>query len=82
MTYANMAGAIGSFERALLTPGPLDAFLDGDASALSEAQQRGLGTFLTVGCNSCHNGPAVGGTMYRKLGFIFPYETEDPVAKT
>ncbi len=78
MTYANMAGAIGSFERALLTPGPLDAFLDGDASALTEAQQRGLDTFLTVGCNSCHNGPAVGGTMYRKLGFIFPYETEDP----
>jgi len=78
LTYQNMARAIGSFERALLTPGRLDAFLDGDANALSEQQQRGLDTFLTVGCNSCHNGPAVGGTMYRKLGFIFPYETEDP----
>ncbi len=78
LTYANMAKAIGSFERALLTPGRLDAFLEGDAGALTEKQKRGLDTFLAVGCNSCHNGPALGGTMYRKLGFIFPYETEDP----
>jgi cytochrome c peroxidase len=32
---------------------------------------------MTVGCNTCHTGATVGGQLYRKLGFIFPYETED-----
>jgi cytochrome c peroxidase len=30
-----------------------------------------------VGCNTCHTGSALGGRLYRKLGFIFPYETAD-----
>ncbi|MCR9093241.1 MAG: c-type cytochrome [bacterium] len=77
ITYQNMTLAIGVFERALLTPGRFDAFLGGDLNALTEQERKGLDTFLSVGCNSCHNGPAVGGTLYRKLGFIFPYETED-----
>lgn len=77
LTYRNMTLAIGAFERGLLTPGRFDAFLNGDLNALTEQERRGLDTFLSVGCNSCHNGPAVGGTLYRKLGFIFPYETED-----
>lgn len=78
LTYDNMARAIGVFERKLMTPGHFDAFLAGDASALSAAEQQGLTTFLDVGCNSCHTGSTLGGTMYRKLGFVFPYETEDP----
>ena len=77
LTYQNMTLAIGVFERALLTPGRFDAFLGGDLNALTDQERKGLDTFLSVGCNSCHNGPAVGGTLYRKLGFIFPYETED-----
>ena len=78
LTYDNMARAIGAFERALVTPGRFDAFLEGDVQALSAQEQQGLDTFLSVGCNSCHNGPAIGGGLYRKLGLIFPYETEDP----
>ncbi len=78
MTYDNMARAIGAFERNLMTPGRLDAFMGGDLAALSEQERRGLETFLAVGCNSCHNGPALGGQMYRKLGFVFAYETKDP----
>jgi len=77
LTYDNMARAIGAFERRLTTPGRLDDFLGGDVAALTEQEQRGLETFLSVGCNSCHNGPAVGGGLYRKLGFVIPYETED-----
>ncbi|MEM9174780.1 MAG: cytochrome c peroxidase [Myxococcota bacterium] len=77
LTYDNMANAIGVFERALVTPGRFDAFLEGDPAALSADEQRGLDTFLTVGCNACHDGAAIGGGLYRKLGQIYPYETED-----
>jgi cytochrome c peroxidase len=78
ISYDNMARAIGAFERKLMTPGRFDEFLDGDATALDEQERRGLATFLSVGCNTCHTGPAIGGELYRKLGFIFPYETADP----
>ena len=78
LSYENMARAIGAFERNLITPGRFDAFLGGDLEALDAAEQRGLATFMAVGCTTCHMGAAVGGTTYRKLGFIFPYETEDP----
>ncbi|MCG8591543.1 MAG: c-type cytochrome [Proteobacteria bacterium] len=77
VSFDHMAVAIGAFERQLLTPGPLDAFLAGDASALSAEQQAGLETFLTVGCITCHMGPAVGGSLYRKLGLVRPFETSD-----
>ncbi len=78
VTYDNASRAIGAFERNLMTPGRLDAFMGGDLAALSEQERRGLETFLAVGCNSCHTGPALGGQMYRKLGFVFAYETKDP----
>jgi cytochrome c peroxidase len=78
VSFANAALAIAAFERTLLTPTPLDAFIAGDASALDAAQQRGLELFLTVGCTTCHNGAAVGGAMFQKLGLVHEYETEDP----
>ena len=77
VTYDNMAKAIGAFERKLMTPGRFDAFMKGELSALDATERRGLETFLAVGCNTCHTGSALGGQLYRKLGFIFPYETED-----
>jgi cytochrome c peroxidase len=78
ITYDNMARAIGAFERQLLTPSPFDAFLAGDDSALTEAQVAGLETFLSSGCPTCHVGPVIGGAMYRKMGLVKPYPTEDP----
>lgn len=77
VTYENLAKAIGAFERKLMTPGRFDQFMKGDLKALSEQERRGFETFLAVGCNTCHTGPALGGQLYRKLGFIFPYETKD-----
>jgi cytochrome c peroxidase len=77
LSYNNMARAIGAFERNLMTPGRFDAFMKGDSNALDPTERRGLSTFLAVGCNSCHTEAAVGGALYRKLGFIFPYETAD-----
>lgn len=78
VTYDNMAKAIGAFERKLMTPGAFDAFLAGDTKALTEPELVGLKTFIETGCVTCHQGPAVGGGMFQKLGLVKPYGTEDP----
>ncbi|MCB9796016.1 MAG: cytochrome-c peroxidase [Alphaproteobacteria bacterium] len=77
VTYDNFGKAVGAFERQLLTPAPFDAFLAGDATALNAQQQKGLQAFIDVGCASCHNGAALGGMTYMKLGMVQPYETAD-----
>ena len=73
MTYDNLAKAIGAFERKLVTPAPFDAFLKGDATALTDLQKRGLNTFLDVGCITCHMGPYLGGNLIHKLGLLKPW---------
>jgi cytochrome c peroxidase len=73
ITYDNMANAIGAFERKLVTPGRFDKFLAGDAKALTDEEKAGLKKFITVGCTSCHVGPALGGTLYQKLGLMKPW---------
>ncbi len=78
ITYDNMARAIGAFERTLLTPSPLDAFIAGDDAALDDAQLAGLAAFISAGCVACHQGVGIGGGLYQKLGVIKPYPTEDP----
>jgi cytochrome c peroxidase len=77
-TLQNAGIAIGAFERGLLTPAAFDRFMQGEAGALTAQQQRGLQTFIATGCITCHNGPAVGGAMYQKLGLVNAYETGDP----
>jgi cytochrome c peroxidase len=77
LSYDNMARAIGAFERNLITPSRFDAFSAGDLAALDAKEQRGLATFMATGCTTCHTGATLGGSLYRKIGFIFPYETED-----
>ncbi len=73
VTLANAAKAIAAFERKLVTPGRFDKFLAGDANALTRAEKQGLKKFLELGCPTCHNGAAVGGTSFQKLGLVEPY---------
>ena len=73
VSYDNLALAIGAFERRLVTPGPFDAFLAGDDAALSEDALHGLQLFLDTDCQSCHNGFAIGGASYQKLGTEKPW---------
>lgn len=57
-TFENLAKAIASFERTLITPGsPFDRFLAGEEEALNEQQKAGLDIFMQSGCIGCHNGP-------------------------
>ncbi|MCP4038270.1 MAG: c-type cytochrome [bacterium] len=78
LTYANMARAIGAFERKLMTPGRFDQFVQGESQVLSAAELDGLALFIETGCPTCHMGSTIGGTVYRKLGLVKPYETSDP----
>lgn len=73
VNYDNVAQAIGAFERKLLTPDRFDAFLAGDDSALTNTEKAGLNLFIEIGCTSCHNGPAMGGQMYARIGAVKEY---------
>ncbi len=69
----NWGAAVGAFERTLMTPSKFDAFLSGDASALTNQEQAGLRKFIDLGCVACHNGPGVGGNFFQKFGVVSDY---------
>lgn len=71
VTSENIVKAITIYEESLITPNaPIDRFLLGDNSALTEQQQRGLHLFTNHGCTSCHQGTNIGGNLYQKLGRV------------
>lgn len=72
----NWGKAIGAYERTLVTPSPFDAYLNGNVTALTPAAKQGLQTFIDVGCVSCHNGVAVGGSAFQKFGIFGDYWKE------
>lgn len=71
--FEQVGYAIAAFERTLVTPSRYDDFLNGNKKALTQAEQKGLKTFIDKGCVSCHNGIALGGTM-QPLGVFHPYK--------
>ncbi|MCL1037590.1 cytochrome-c peroxidase [Shewanella submarina] len=71
--------AIAAFEKTLVTPNsPFDLYLKGDKQAITADAKAGYQLFKDRGCIACHSGPAVGGTMYMKMGLIKPYHTDNP----
>ncbi len=76
VTPANWGKAIGAYERTLVTPSPFDAYLRGDAHALSGNAREGLRKFVETGCASCHGGVGVGGSSYQKFGVVEEYWKE------
>ena len=76
-TYHNLATAISSFEKTLLTPSRFDDYLGGDQTALTSQEKSGLNKYLEYGCTSCHSGTGLGGSMYQKLGLLKKYPTKD-----
>lgn len=70
VNYDNFGNAIGAFERKLVTPSKFDKFAAGDENALTADEKKGFIKFMEAGCFSCHNGPALGGNMYMKLGVV------------
>lgn len=79
ITIDQVTDAIAEFERTLVTPDSrFDKWLKGDKRALTEQEVAGYELFKLTGCIGCHNGPAVGGTAFQRMGSFNRYETENP----
>lgn len=71
--------AIAEFEKTLITPNSrFDQWLLGDKDAITATELEGYQLFKTSGCVACHNGPAVGGSSFQKMGVVEPYKATSP----
>lgn len=76
ITFDNIAKAIATFERTLITPDDgLDRYLRGDVSALSDDAKRGMEIVAQVGCLACHNGPML------STGILMPFQHGDDLGR-
>ena len=68
----NVARAIASFERTLVTPNSrFDKYVKGDKSALTTAEKRGLIVFFGKGsCSECHKGANFTDDKFHNLGVV------------
>lgn len=74
LTVDNIANAIASFERTLVTPdAPFDRYLRGELGAMRAPAIEGYRRFRDYGCISCHQGVLLGGNMYQKFGVLGDY---------
>lgn len=74
----SITSAIAEFEKTLVTPhSPFDQWLLGDKEAISAKELAGYELFKNSGCIGCHNGAAVGGTSYQKMGIIKKFQTSN-----
>jgi cytochrome c peroxidase len=78
ITIDEVTQAIAEFEKTLVTPNSrFDRWLLGDSNALSEKELAGYKLFKGSGCVTCHNGEAVGGNSFQKMGLVEPYKTKN-----
>jgi cytochrome c peroxidase len=71
--------AIAEFEKTLVTPNSrFDQWLMGDKDALTKDEYEGYKLFKSSGCTACHNGEAIGGNSFQKMGLVQPYEAKSP----
>lgn len=79
ITIDSVTDAIAEFERTLVTPNSrFDQWLKGDEEAINALEKDGYRLFKLTGCSGCHNGPAVGGTVFQRMGSFHRYETDNP----
>ncbi|MBT3022721.1 MAG: cytochrome-c peroxidase [Candidatus Thiodiazotropha sp. (ex Lucina aurantia)] len=79
ITIDEVTQAIAEFEKTLVTPNSrFDQWLLGDKQALSQDEMAGYTLFKESGCVSCHNGEAVGGNSFQKMGVVEPYKAKNP----
>jgi cytochrome c peroxidase len=71
--------AIAEFEKTLVTPNSrFDQWLLGDEDAITKKEKAGYELFKQTGCAVCHNGAAVGGNSFQKMGAVEAYKTDNP----
>lgn len=76
VTIDNAGKAIGAFERGLVTVSPFDRYLEGDKTALTDTQKKGLKKFVSLGCTTCHNQMHIGGNSFQKAGLVIPWPNQ------
>jgi len=71
--------AIAEFEKTLVTPNSrFDKWLLGDKDAITQKELAGYKLFKNSGCVACHNGEAVGGNSFQKMGVVEAYKAKSP----
>lgn len=69
--------ALEAFEQTLVTPNSrFDQWLRGDDKAINAQELKGYQLFVESGCVACHNGPAVGGNSFQRMGVVEPYKSD------
>ncbi|MEM9173657.1 MAG: cytochrome c peroxidase [Myxococcota bacterium] len=83
ITPVRIAFAIATYERVLVADEtPFDAFVAGDASALSATEQAGLQFFVGSPCAVCHAPPTFTDDSFRTLGVREPAQDTGRAAVT
>lgn len=79
VTIDEVTKAIAAFEETLVTPNSrFDKWLKGDKKALTPTEVAGYNLFKDSGCTACHNGAAVGGNSFQKMGVVEAYQATSP----
>lgn len=79
VTIDNVTQAIAEFEKTLVTPNSrFDQWLLGNKDAITANEMAGYKLFKSSGCTACHNGEAVGGNSFQKMGVVKPYKAKSP----
>ena len=79
INFDHVTQAIAGFEKTLVTPNSrFDQWLLGNKDALTEKELAGYQIFKHSGCAVCHNGAAVGGNSFQKMGVIEAYDAKSP----
>ncbi len=81
LTFHNIARAIAAFERTLNTKDRFDDFINGDDQALNPDELKGLSTFLSKGCATCHTGPLLGGENFYRVDLYKPYPNKTDLGR-
>jgi len=77
ITIDEVTQAIAEFEKTLVTPNSrFDQWLLGKNDALTPEELAGYKLFKNSGCVACHNGEAVGGNSFQKMGVVEPYKAK------
>jgi cytochrome c peroxidase len=75
-----VTAAIAEFEKTLVTPNSrFDQWLLGKEDALSARELAGYKLFKDSGCVACHNGEAVGGNSFQRMGVVAPYSGDNKI---
>lgn len=70
ITQEKVEHVIATYERGIVSdPAPFDRWIEGDQSALTDAQKRGFDLFETkAGCSGCHSGWAFTDYSFQDIG--------------